>query len=136
MPMTDRKAIIEPLLHYVKKTGCPSSHTTNRSIEIEYLICTSYIARLGWQYMKYIWEHHSQRMWYYNKNKWVSDHSVEIMWIVFVYGYFTSSQDECNIPTKNNEHDLHIVITHSPVLVFRPYYYWFDIDFNDLCVQL
>ncbi len=21
---------------------------------------------------------------YYNKNKWVSDHSVEIMWIVFV----------------------------------------------------
>ncbi len=41
----------------------------------------------------------------------MSDHYVEIMWIVFVYGYFMSPQDNWNIKTKNNEHDLHIVIT-------------------------
>ncbi len=38
--------------------------------------------------------------WYYKKNRWVSDHSVEIMWIGFAYGYFTSLQDEWNIPTQ------------------------------------
>ncbi len=41
-----------------------------------------------------------------------------------------SPQDERNIPTKNNEHDLHEL-----VLVFMLYYYWLDIDFNGLCVQ-
>ncbi len=43
------------------------------------------------------------------------------------------------IHIKNNEHDLHIVIStdyHELVLVFMTYYYWFYIDFNDLCVQL
>ncbi len=41
----------------------------------------------------------------------MSDHYGEIMWIVFVWGYFMRLQDEWNIPTKNNEHDLHVVIT-------------------------
>ncbi len=31
-------------------------------------------------------------------NKWVSDHSVEIMWFVFLQGYFMSRQEEWNIP--------------------------------------
>ncbi len=44
------------------------------------------------------------------KNKWVSDHSVEIIWIIYVQGYFMSCrifhdlQDDWNIPTKINEH--------------------------------
>ncbi len=70
---------------------------------------------------------------YYNKDKWVSDHSVEIMWIVFVSGYFTCMKD-MKYPYQNNSHDLHRC-HHKVVLVFMPYYYWFDIDFNGLCVQ-
>ncbi len=37
---------------------------------------------------------------YYNKNKWVSDHSVEIIWIMFAWGYLMSSQQGWNIPIK------------------------------------
>ncbi len=56
-----------------------------------------------------------QKHVYYNKNKcvndyfvWVSDDSVEIMSIVFfLWEYYTSPQNEWNIPTKNSEHDLH-----------------------------
>ncbi len=33
----------------------------------------------------------------------MNDHYVEIMWIVFVYGYFMSPADSWNICTKNNE---------------------------------
>ncbi len=35
---------------------------------------------------------------YYNKNKWVSDHSVEIMWIVFCVGIFHESAVQVKYP--------------------------------------
>ncbi len=62
-----------------------------------------------------------------------SDYYVEIMWSVFVRGHFMSPQDEWNIHIKNNEYDLHIVITINRVSM--PYYNWFDIDFSGLCVH-
>ncbi len=65
---------------------------------------------------------------YYNKNKWVSDHSVEIMWIVFAYGYIKSLQDKTMNMISTDDHQ-------ELVLVFMPYYYWLDIDFNGLYVQ-
>ncbi len=56
---------------------------------------------------------------------------MEIMWIAFVKGYFTSLQDEWNISTKNNEHDLHrwspqtCSCVYAVLRLIRYWFYWF-----------
>ncbi len=85
----------------------------------------------------WIFDHFYDFPEFYNKNKWVSAHSVEIMWIVFVLGYFMSpayftSPQDISLPKTMNmiSTDDH----HELVLVFMPYYCRLDVDFNGLCV--
>ncbi len=50
-------------------------------------------------------------------------------------GYFLSPQDEWNIPSKT----MNMISTDDHqelVLVFMPYYYWYDIGFKVLCTIL
>ncbi len=88
------------------------------------------VVTIGFVYiMKYSWPR------YYNKNKWVSDHSVEIMHVkCFCVGIFHESAGLVKYPYQNNENDIHKWFSEL-VLVFMPYYYWFYIDFNGLCVH-
>ncbi len=72
---------------------------------------------------------HAGRENKYNKNKLLNDHSVEIMWIIFAHGYFTSLQYEWNILTKNNEHEPQTYSFVYAILL------QLDIDFNGLYVQ-
>ncbi len=66
--------------------------------------------------------------WYYNKNKWVSDFFMEIMWIVFRRDISRVHRtNEISLPKTMN-----MIFTddqHKFVLVFMPYYYWLDMIF-------
>ncbi len=69
--------VIQQFKNYLKYYKCWKDRDVN--VQLKYSL-TLFIFLLSTSLFEY---YHL----YYNKNKWVSDHSVEIMWIVFCVGW-------------------------------------------------
>ncbi len=73
----------------------------------------------------------TRQVLYYNKNKQEFSLSGEHMSCFCVGISDKSTEDESDIPTKNNESVLHRWIQHSFVVVFITLYYTFNFDLMD-----
>ncbi len=63
----------------------------------------------------------------YNQKKWVSDHSVEIMWIVFVLRYFTSVLDRHRTRIGQEYNCRHYAMTNMFLIIGHISWTWADI---------